>query len=154
MRTIKGKLDARGLKLAFVVSGFNEVVTTKLLEGAVDEFKKLGGDEEALDVFWVPGSFEIPLILKKLAQTGRYDGLLALGAVVRGETPHFDYIAAETTKGIAKVMLDEGIPIAFGVLTTDALEQAIDRAGGKIGNKGRHALQSLVETIRVSEAIE
>ncbi len=154
MRVFRGELDAKGLKIAIVVSGFNEIVTSKLLEGAVDEFQKLGGSSDDVDVFWTPGSFEIPLVLKKLAESGRYDGLVALGAVVRGETPHFDYIAAETTKGIAKVMLDKGIPVAFGVLTTDALEQAIDRAGGKVGNKGRHAVQALVETIRVIKKID
>ncbi len=154
MKVYRGQLDAQGLRIGIVVSGFNEVVTTRLLDGAVDEFKKLGGSEDDIEVFWVPGSFEIPLVLKKLATTGKYDGLVALGAVVRGETPHFDFVASETTKGIAKVMLDEKIPVAFGIITADALDQAIDRAGGKTGNKGRQAVQAVVETIRVIENIE
>ncbi len=154
MKVFKGQLDARGLKIAVVVSGFNEAITSKMLEGALDEFLKLGGLEDNIDVYWVPGSFEIPIVLKKLAQSQRYDGVAALGAIVRGETPHFDFVASETTKGIAKVMLDESIPVAFGVITADSMEQAFDRAGGKIGNKGRHAIQALVETIRVIEKIE
>ena len=154
MREFKGELNAKSLRIAIVISRFNEVVTTRLLEGALDEFKRLGGSLDNVDVFWTPGSFEIPLALQHLAKSDRYDGLVALGAIVRGETPHFEYIASETAKGIAKVIMDNNIPAAFGIITADTLDQAIDRSGGKVGNKGRMAVQAVVEMVNLLNSIK
>ncbi|RKY98402.1 MAG: 6,7-dimethyl-8-ribityllumazine synthase [Candidatus Hydrothermota bacterium] len=154
MREFKGELNAKSMRIAIVISRFNEVVTTRLLEGALDEFKRLGGSLDNVDVFWTPGSFEIPLALQYLAKSDRYDGLVALGAIVRGETPHFEYIASETAKGIAKVIMDNNIPVAFGIITADTLDQAIDRSGGKVGNKGRMAVQAVVEMVNLLNSIK
>ena len=144
-KQFEGMLLGKGLKFGVVVSRFNEFFTAKLLSGAEDALLRHGVDKEDIDITWVPGSFEIPLIAKKLAQTKRYDAIICLGAVIRGGTPHFDYIAAEVTKGIASVGLDTGIPVVYGVITADTLEQAIERAGTKAGNKGFGAAVDAIE---------
>ncbi len=141
------------LKFGLVVSRFNEFITKKLLEGAQDALLRHGVSQEDIEVAWVPGSFEIPLIAKKLAQTKRYDAVICLGAVVRGGTPHFEYIAAEVTKGIAKVGLETGLPVTYGVITADTLEQAIERAGTKMGNKGFDAAVNAIEMANLVKAI-
>ena len=146
---IEGSLDARDSRIAIVVSRFNSFVTERLLEGAVDCIHRHGGNDNELTIVRVPGSWEIPLAVQKLANSGRHDGIVALGAVIRGATPHFDYVAAETSKGIAGVSLATGVPIAFGVLTTDTIEQAVERAGTKSGNKGFDAALSLLEMMDV-----
>ncbi len=144
-KQFEGMLLGKGLKFGLVISRFNEFITKKLLEGAQDALLRHGVNEEDIDIAWVPGSFEIPLAAKKLAQTKRYDAVICLGAVVRGGTPHFEYIAAEVTKGIAKVGLDTGLPVIYGVITADTLEQAIERAGTKAGNKGFDAATEAIE---------
>ncbi len=144
-KSFEGMLLGKGLKFGLVVSRFNEFFTKKLLEGAQDALLRHGVNEEDIEVAWVPGSFEIPLIAKKLAQTKRYDAVICLGAVIRGGTPHFDYISAEVTKGIANVGLETGLPIIYGVITADTLEQAIERAGTKAGNRGFDAAVSAIE---------
>lgn len=153
MRIIEGKLNAQGLKFGVVVSRFNEFITSKLLEGALDALLRHGAKEEDIDVVRVPGSFEIPLVAKKLAQSGKYNAVICLGTLIRGATPHFDYIAAEVSKGIALVSLETGIPVAFGVITTETIEQAIERAGSKAGNKGWDAAMVAIEMARVIEQI-
>jgi len=144
MKKIEGILSAEGLKVAIIISRFNSVITEKLLTGAVDVFVRHKGDEKNLTVVYVPGSFEIPLTAKKLAKKN-FAAVVCLGSVIRGETPHFDYIAAEVSKGIAQVSLESGVPISFGVITADTMEQATDRAGGKSGNKGADAMLSAIE---------
>ncbi|HUT55722.1 MAG TPA: 6,7-dimethyl-8-ribityllumazine synthase [bacterium] len=148
-KTIEGALDAKGLSFAVVVSRFNDFIGARLLEGCMDALLRHGADDKKITVVRVPGSFEIPLIAKKLAESKNYDAVIALGAVIRGGTPHFDYVAAEASKGIAHVMLETGVPVAFGILTTDSLEQAIERAGAKSGNKGYAAAVSAIEMARV-----
>jgi len=148
VKVFEGKLRADGLKFAIVVSRFNSFITDRLVEGAVDCIVRHGGDESLIDIYKIPGSFELPLAVKKVAKKD-YDAVIALGAVIRGETPHFDYVAAEVSKGIAKVMLDVEKPVAFGVLTTDTVEQAIDRAGTKAGNKGWEAALSAIEMVNL-----
>ena len=143
--TIAGKLDASGLKIAIIASRFNEFVTARLIEGAVDCLLRHGSGEKDITVIRVPGSFELPLAAKKAASSGKYDAVICLGALIRGQTPHFDYIAAEVTKGVAQVSLDTELPVTFGVITADTLEQAIDRAGAKSGNKGFEAALGAVE---------
>jgi len=152
-KSFEGMLLGKGLKFGLVVSRFNEFFTKKLLEGAQDGLLRHGVNEEDIEVAWVPGSFEIPLIALKLAQTKRYDAVICLAAVVRGGTPHFEYIAAEVTKGIAKVGLETGLPVIYGVITTDTLEQAIERAGTKAGNKGFEAAVSAIEMANLSKTI-
>ncbi|MCS7229584.1 MAG: 6,7-dimethyl-8-ribityllumazine synthase, partial [Candidatus Kryptonium sp.] len=142
MKIFEGKLIAQGLKFGIVVSRFNELITSKLLDGALDCLRRHGANDEDIEVFYCPGSFEIPLVAKKIAQTGKYNAIICLGAVIRGETPHFDYIASEVSKGVAQVQLETGIPLAFGVITTDDVEQALNRAGVKVGNKGWDAALS------------
>jgi 6,7-dimethyl-8-ribityllumazine synthase len=149
----EGVLLGKELKFGLVVSRFNEFITKKLLEGAQDALLRHGVSQEDIEVAWVPGSFEIPLIAKKLAQTKRYDAVICLGAVVRGGTPHFEYIAAEVTKGIAKVGLDTGLPVIYGVITADTLEQAIERAGTKMGNRGFEAAVNAIEMANLVKAI-
>ena len=149
----EGVLLGKELKFGLVVSRFNEFITKKLLEGAQDALLRHGVNQEDIEVAWVPGSFEIPLIAKKLAQTKRYDAVICLGAVVRGGTPHFEYIAAEVTKGIAKVGLETGLPVTYGVITADTLEQAIERAGTKMGNKGFEAAVNAIEMANLVKAI-
>lgn len=144
-KIIEGMFDAKGKSFAIVVSRWNQFIVGKLLEGALDGLKRNNADEEKITIAYCPGAFEIPLVVKKFAETGKYDAVIALGAVIRGSTPHFDYIAAETSKGVAKVMLDTGIPCIFGVLTTDSIEQAIERAGSKSGNKGFESASSAIE---------
>jgi len=144
-KSFEGMLLGKGLKFGVVVTRFNEFITKKLLEGAQDALLRHGVSEEDIDIAWVPGSFEIPLAAKTLAQSKRYDAVICLGAVVRGATPHFEYIAAEVTKGIAKVGLETGLPVSYGVITADTLEQAIERAGTKAGNKGFDAAVDAIE---------
>ena len=152
-KLLEGVLLGKGLKIAMVVSRFNEFVTNKLLEGAQDALLRHDVSQDDIDVAWVPGSFEIPLVAQKLAQTNRYDAVICLGAIIRGATPHFEYIAAEVTKGIAQVGLQTGIPVIFGVVTADTLEQAIERAGTKMGNAGFAAAESAIETANLIRAI-
>ena len=141
----EGMLLGKGLKFGLVVSRFNEFITQKLLDGAQDALLRHGVNQEDIEIAWVPGSFEIPLIAKKLAQTKRYDAVICLGAVIRGGTPHFEYIAAEVTKGVAMVGLEVGMPVIYGIITADTLEQAIERAGTKMGNKGFEAATKAIE---------
>ena len=147
-KTVEGKLDASGLKFGIIVSRFNELVSKGLLEGAIDCLKRHGAAEETIDIVWAPGAFEIPVIAKKMAAK-KYNAVICLGAVIRGGTPHFDYVASEAAKGIAKVSLDSGVPVIFGILTTDNLEQALERAGAKPGNKGFAAAMSAIELANV-----
>ncbi len=149
----EGVLLGKGLKFGLVVSRFNEFLTKKLLEGAQDALLRHGVNQEDIEIAWVPGSFEIPLIAKKLAETKRFDAVICLGAVVRGGTPHFEYIAAEVTKGIAKVGLEAGLPVIYGVLTADTLEQAIERAGTKMGNRGFDAAVEAIEMANLIKSI-
>lgn len=143
---IEGNLYAKSAdKFCIVVSRFNEFISSKLLAGALDSFVRLGVDESNIDVIWVPGSFEIPLVAKKAAQTKKYCAIVTLGAVIKGSTSHYDYVCAEVSKGVASVSLSEGLPVIFGVLTTDNIEQAIERAGTKAGNKGADAAKSAIE---------
>ena len=146
---LEGELQAKGLKFAIVVSRFNDFITSKLLDGAKDALLRHGAKEDDIDVARVPGSFEIPLIAKKLASKGTYNAVICLGTVIRGATPHFDYVAAEVSKGVASASLDTGVPIAFGVLTTDTIEQAVERAGTKSGNKGFDAAVTAIEMAQV-----
>jgi 6,7-dimethyl-8-ribityllumazine synthase len=147
MKSYQGTLQAKGLKIAIVVSRFNQFISERLLEGALDALRKVGAAEADLAVYKVPGSFEVPLIVKKVAASGKADGILCLGALIRGDTPHFDFLGAEVTKGLAQVALDEGVPVSFGILTVDTIEQGIERAGTKAGNKGYDAALALVETL-------
>jgi 6,7-dimethyl-8-ribityllumazine synthase len=144
-REIAGNLNGSGLKFGIVVSRFNSLLTTKLLEGAIDCLKRHQADEKMISVAWVPGSFEIPYAASKMVQSKKYDAVICLGAVIKGDTPHFDYIANETSKGIARLALDSGQPVIYGIITADTLEQAIERAGTKAGNKGWDAAQTAIE---------
>ncbi len=153
-RVIEGQLNADGLRFGLVVSRFNEFITSHLLGGALDCLSRHGCQTETdVDVAWVPGTWEIPLIAQKMAQSGRYHAVICLGCVIRGATPHFDFIAAEASKGIAQSMLHSGVPVTFGVLTTENIEQAIERAGTKAGNKGAEAAISAIELARVIEQL-
>jgi len=152
-KRFEGMLLGKGLKFGLVVSRFNEFFSQKLLEGAQDALLRHGVNEADIEVAWTPGSFEIPLIAQKLAQTKKYDAVICLGAVIRGGTPHFDYIAGEVTKGIAKVNLDTGVPVIYGVITTDTLEQAVERSGAKAGNKGFDAAVSAIEMANLVKSI-
>jgi len=152
-KTFEGNLLGKGLKFGLVVSRFNEFFSKKLLEGAQDALLRHGVNESDIEIAWTPGSFEIPLIAQKMAQSKKYNAIICLGAVIRGGTPHFEYIASEVTKGIAKVNLDSGIPVIFGVITTDTLEQAIERSGTKDGNKGFDAAVSAIEMANLVKAI-
>ena len=145
MRTIEGNLIGQGQKYGIVAGRFNEFITGKLLSGAIDALIRHGVDEKDIDIVWVPGAFEIPLTAKKLAKTQKYNGVICLGAVIRGATPHFDYVCSEVSKGIAHVTLDTEVPVIFGVLTTENIEQAIERAGTKAGNKGYDAAVTAIE---------
>lgn len=153
-KVFSAKLVGTGLKVAIVVARFNEFITGKLLGGARDALERHGADPADVDVAWVPGAFEIPLAAQKLARSGRYDAVICLGAVIRGATPHFDYVAAEVSKGTAQVALQTGVPVAFGVLTTDTIEQAIERAGTKAGNKGFEAAVTAIEMANLLREIE
>lgn len=145
IKVLEGKYEASGKKFALVASRWNEFIVSKLIEGAFDALRRHGASDEDITLAYCPGAFEIPLVVKKLAESSKYDAVIALGAVIRGSTPHFDYIAAEVTKGVAQVSLSSGKPCIFGVLTTDSIEQAIERAGTKAGNKGFEAANSAIE---------
>jgi len=153
MKTIEGNLIAKGQKYAIIVGRFNEFIGSKLLGGALDTFVRHGVSEEAIDIVWVPGAFEMPLVAKKLAKSASYDGVVCLGAVIRGATAHFDYVSSEVTKGIASVSLETEVPVVFGVLTTDTIEQAIERAGTKAGNKGSEAAMTAIEMTNLLAAL-
>ena len=153
MKVIQGELQAKGLRFAVIVSRFNDFITSKLLDGAVDALLRHGAKEEDIDVVRVPGSFEIPLVAKKMASKGAYNGVICLGTVIRGATPHFDYVAAEVSKGIAQASLETGVPIAFGVITSDTIEQAVERAGSKSGNKGFDAAITAIEMAQVMKKL-
>jgi 6,7-dimethyl-8-ribityllumazine synthase len=154
MATYEGQLVTGGEKFAIIVSRFNDFIGSKLLEGAIDELTRHGVPESNVDIVKVPGAFEIPLIAKKLAESKNYNALIALGAIIKGSTPHFDYVSAELSKGIAHVSLETGIPVAFGVLTTDNLEQAIERAGTKSGNKGSDAAKTAIEMASLMKVLQ
>lgn len=149
MKVLEGKLSAKGMKVAIVASRFNEFITSKLIGGAEDCLLRHGADSDDLTLAWVPGAFEIPLAAQKLARSGKYDAVVCVGAVIRGATPHFDYVCAEASKGIAHVSLETGVPVAFGVLTTDNIEQAVERAGTKAGNKGADAAMCAIEMVNL-----
>lgn len=150
----EGKLTGEGLKIGIVVARFNEFITSKLLSGAEDVLKRHGVNESDVEVAWVPGAFEIPFAAKKLADTGKYDAILTLGTVIRGSTPHFDYVCNEAAKGVGSLALSTGIPVIFGVLTTNTIEQAIERAGTKAGNKGAETAIAAIEMANLSRAID
>ena len=152
-KLFEGTLLGKGIKFGLVVSRFNDFFSKKLLEGAQDALLRHGVNEEDIEIAWVPGSFEIPLIAKKLAETKKYDAVICLGAVIRGGTPHFDYIAAEVSKGVAKVGLETGLPVIYGVITTDTLEQAIERSGTKEGNAGSKAAMNAMEMANLVKSI-
>lgn len=152
-KIIEGKLVSAGKKYGIIVSRFNEFISGKLLAGALDALQRHGVHDAEITVAWAPGSFEIPVVAKKMASSGNYDAVIALGAVIRGSTPHFDYVAAEVSKGVAQVTLDTQVPVAFGVLTTDTIEQAVERAGTKSGNKGFDAACSAIEMVNLLEQL-
>ena len=154
MSTIEGLLTVTNEKFCIVVSRFNEFITSKLLSGALDELKRHGANDSDIDIVWCPGAFEIRFISKKCALTGKYDSIIALGAVIKGATSHYDYVCAEVSKGIASVSLETGVPVIFGVLTTDNIEQAIERAGTKSGNKGADAAKSAIEMTNLVKNID
>ena len=145
MKTLEGKLNAKDLKFGIIVGRFNEFISSKLLGGAIDALKRHGAEDKNIEVAWTPGSFEIPLIAKKMAKSKKYNSVICLGAVIRGATPHFNYVANEVSKGIANAMLETEVPIIYGILTTDSIEQAIERAGSKSGNKGFDAAMAAIE---------
>jgi len=149
MKTYQGKLQAKGLKIGIVVSRFNQFISERLLEGALDALYKLGAEDKDISVYKVPGSFEVPMVAKKLARAKKADGIVCLGALIRGDTPHFDFLSAEVTKGLAQISMEEGVPISFGILTVDTIEQGIERAGTKSGNKGWDAVLAIVETLNL-----
>ncbi|ACQ52091.1 6,7-dimethyl-8-ribityllumazine synthase [Clostridium botulinum] len=154
MKIYEGKLTAEGLKVGIIVSRFNEFITSKLLAGSIDCLKRHGAKEDNIEVCWVPGAFEIPVIAKKMASKGKYDAVICLGAVIRGATPHFDYVSSEVSKGVAHVSLDKEVPVIFGVLTTNTIEQAIERAGTKAGNKGYDAAMSAIEMSNLMKILD
>jgi len=149
MNIYEGKLQAKGYKIAVILSRFNQFISGRLLEGALEALKKLGAEEKDLTIYKVPGAFEIPFLAKKIASKEEFDGILCLGALIRGDTPHFDFLSAEVTKGLAQVALEEGVPVSYGILTVDTLEQGIERAGTKAGNKGYDAAFALVEMLNL-----
>ncbi|WP_243355739.1 6,7-dimethyl-8-ribityllumazine synthase [Bacillus litorisediminis] len=154
MNTFEGHLVGTGLKIGIVVGRFNDFITSKLLDGALDGLKRLGLEDDSVSVAWVPGAFEIPLAAKKMADSKKYDAVITLGTVIRGATPHFDYVSSEVSKGVAKVSLETGVPVVFGVLTTDTIEQAVERAGTKAGNKGFEAAQTAIEMANLLKSFE
>ncbi|MDT4968530.1 MAG: 6,7-dimethyl-8-ribityllumazine synthase [Acidobacteriota bacterium] len=149
----QGRLNAEGFRFAIVASRWNDFLTSRLIEGAVDALERLGADEKAVEVFRVPGSFEIPLLATRLGASGNWDAVICLGTIIRGETPHFEYIASEVTKGIAQAGMETEVPVIYGIVTADTLEQAIDRAGVKAGNKGFEAAMSAVELVNLYKAV-
>lgn len=154
MKTIEGALTTNGEKFCIIISRFNEFTGSKLLSGALDELKRHGIVEDTIDVVWVPGAFEIPVIAKKCAKSGKYNAIITLGAVIKGSTSHYDYVCAEVSKGVASVSLETEVPVIFGVLTTDNLEQAIERAGTKAGNKGADAAKAAIEMANLMTALK
>jgi len=154
MKTIEGDLTIRGARFGIAVSRFNSFIVESLLSGAVDALKRHGADEKDIEVVRVPGAYELPLVVQRMAATKQYDAIIALGCVIRGGTPHFEYVAGEATKGLASVMMNHDVPVAFGVLTTDSIEQAIERAGTKAGNKGVEAAMSAVEMVNLLKRLE
>lgn len=154
MRSFEGRLDGSGLRFGIVLARFNSFVTTKLLDGAMDALVRHGVDDGDISVAWVPGAFEVPLVARKMAESGQYDAVVCLGAVIRGDTPHFDYVAGESAKGIARVSLDTGVPVIYGIVTTETLEQAIERAGTRMGNKGAEAAMTAIEMARLLDCLE
>jgi 6,7-dimethyl-8-ribityllumazine synthase len=154
MKIIEGNLIAQGSKFGIIVGRFNEFIGGKLLSGAIDALKRHGASEEDIEIAFVPGAFEIPLIAKKMAKSNKYDSVICLGAVIKGSTPHFDYVASEVSKGIASVSLETEVPVIFGVLTTDTIEQAIERAGTKAGNKGYDAAVTAIEMVNILKEIQ
>lgn len=154
MKEIVGKLDATGLKFAVAVSRFNELISQKLLKGVVACLERQGADVSSLEVYWVPGALELPLVCRKLALSGKYQAIIALGAVIQGDTPHFDIVAAESAKGVAMTSMETGIPIINGILTTNTMDQALQRAGSKAGNKGYDAAQTAIETVNLLKSIK
>ncbi|MCD2435078.1 6,7-dimethyl-8-ribityllumazine synthase [Acidaminococcus sp. NSJ-142] len=153
MKVVEGNLLAEGLKFGIVVARFNEFITSKLLSGAEDTLVRHGVAEDDITVAWVPGAFEIPLVAKKMAQSGKYDGIICLGAVIRGATSHYDYVCSEVSKGIALVNMETGVPTGFGVLTTENIEQAVERAGTKAGNKGSDTALSMIEMVNLTRSL-
>ncbi|HBO83603.1 MAG: 6,7-dimethyl-8-ribityllumazine synthase [Deltaproteobacteria bacterium GWC2_42_11] len=153
-KTIEGNLSAKGLRFAIIVSRFNDFIGERLKEGAVDTLLRSGAEDKDIDIIKVPGSFEMPVAAKKLADKGRYDAVICVGAIIRGSTPHFDYVASEAAKGIARISLETGIPVSFGIITADNIEQAIERAGTKQGNKGRDAALSAIEMANLLKEIK
>ena len=153
MKTLEGKLTAKNMKIAIVVARFNEFITSKLLSGCIDCLIRHEAADADLTVAWVPGAFEIPMAAKKLAESGKYDAVICLGAVIRGATPHFDYVCAEASKGIAQVSMQTGVPVAFGVLTTENIQQAVERAGTKAGNKGVDCAMTAMEMVNLFKEI-
>ncbi len=153
-KIIEGQMDAKGLKMGVVISRFNSFITQRLLEGAEDALRRHGMDEANLTVAYVPGAFEIPLLALKMAQTGQYDAVICLGAVIRGSTPHFDFVAAECAKGIAQASMQTGVPVIFGIVTTDTIEQAVERAGTRIPNRGFEAALSAIEIVNALKQVE
>ena len=154
MRTLEGKVVAEGIRIGIVVARFNEFITSKLLGGAVDGLVRHGMNEEDIDVAWVPGAFEIPLIAKKMAKSGKYDAVIALGAVIRGSTSHYDYVCNEVSKGVAAASMESGVPVMFGVVTTENIEQAIERAGTKAGNKGYDCALGAIEMVNLIRSLD
>ena len=154
MKVYEGNLVSKEIRIGIVVARFNEFITSKLLGGAVDCLKRHNVDEDSIDVPWVPGEFEIPLIASKMAKSGKYDAVICLGAVIRGSTSHYDYVCSEVSKGVASVSLNSDIPVMFGVLTTDTIEQAIERAGTKAGNKGYDCASGAIEMVNLIREIE
>ncbi len=153
MKTIEGVLTTSGERFCIIISRFNEFIGSKLLSGAIDELRRHGVEENNIDIVWVPGAFEIPLVAKKCASSNKYSAIITLGAVIKGSTSHYDYVCAEVSKGVASVGLETGIPVIFGVLTTDNIEQAIERAGTKAGNKGSDAAKSAIEMANLLKQI-
>jgi len=153
VKVYEGRLVSQGLKYGIVAGRFNEFIVSKLVSGALDALRRHGADDSDIEIAWVPGAFEIPLIAQKMAESGKYDAIITLGAVIRGSTPHFDYVANEVSKGVAAIALKTGVPVIFGVLTTDTIEQAVERAGTKAGNKGWEAALAAIEMANLTRAL-
>lgn len=153
MKVLEGQLTAKGMRIGIIAARFNEFITSKLISGALDTLRRHGAEEDNITLAWVPGAFEIPLVAKKMAQSGKYDGLICLGAVIRGATSHYDYVCNEASKGIAMVNMETGIPTGFGVLTTENIEQAVERAGTKAGNKGSDTAMAIMEMVNLTKQL-
>ena len=153
MKVLEGQLTAKGMRIGIIAARFNEFITSKLISGALDTLRRHGAEEDNITLAWVPGAFEIPLVAKKMAQSGKYDGLICLGAVIRGATSHYDYVCNEASKGIAMVNMETGIPTGFGVLTTENIEQAVERAGTKAGNKGSDTAMVVMEMVNLTKQL-